>query len=665
MYNNIMATGSRDRPLMLVTGRYAQWQSRFMRYVDTKPNGEALRKCILQGPYKLSNIIILGQPTTDESLAVLKQTIPKTFSNITPENKAHYDAEKEAIHLILTGVGHEIYSSVDACKTTHDMWIAIKRLQQGESLNKQDVKTSLFWEFGILLQGLQNDGESIESYYSRVYKMMNEMVRNQLEVATMQKEVNEICAKKIAKNTNPLALVAAAQQYPESYYQAPKSHKSYAPPSKQSSSTRSHVSTRHKGKEIAKPITPLSEPASEEDSDPEQAQRDKEMQKNLALIAKYFKNLYKPTNNNLRTSSNSRNKNVDTTPRYVNEDHTGQFRNQMTMTVAGARETVGSQQSNWLEDTDEEIEEQELEAHYSFMAKIQEVLPVDSRSDAEPLEKVQYDVEYNVFANERQHSEQPKPINNTCVVEKVNSNVIPDSSNMYDNDNQADQKAEECDDESVVLATLIANLQLDTKENKKFQKQLKKVNTSLTQELKECKYTLEETNRTLGESNITQDRYLVALHDKEVELAKYKTFKDHTIENDTLEHKLKETLGLLAQKKHDIKEGLKIKAYETSVDKEKNDEFVKQSLLTKSSYEAPKSSTYNGRPTFANPMYFKKAQSENPCLYETPYDKDDLANIFAPDKEETLNLKQKSRSKLNKDIVKPYDYTKQNSVYEI
>ncbi|GKF86305.1 hypothetical protein Tco_0254132, partial [Tanacetum coccineum] len=127
------------------------------------------------------------------------------------------------------------------------------------------------------------------------------------------------------------------------YYQAPKPHKSYAPPSKQSASTRSHVTTRHKGKGIAKPSIPSSESAFEEDSDLEQAQRDKDMQKNLALIAKYFKKIYKPTNNNLRTSSNSKNKNVDTTPRYVNENQTGQFGNQRTVTVAGARETVGSQ----------------------------------------------------------------------------------------------------------------------------------------------------------------------------------------------------------------------------------------------------------------------------------------------------------------------------------
>ncbi|GJU68594.1 hypothetical protein Tco_1254853 [Tanacetum coccineum] len=93
-----------------------------------------------------------------------------------------------------------------------------------------------------------------------------------------QKKVNEICAERIAKNASPLALVAAAASpYPDPYYQAPKSHKPYAPTSKQSSSTRSNASTKFKGKEIAKPITPPSESASEEDSDSKQAQRDKDM----------------------------------------------------------------------------------------------------------------------------------------------------------------------------------------------------------------------------------------------------------------------------------------------------------------------------------------------------------------------------------------------------
>ncbi|GJV52440.1 hypothetical protein Tco_1448181 [Tanacetum coccineum] len=80
---------------------------------------------------------------------------------------------------------------------------------------------------------------------------------------------------------------------------------------------------------------------------------------------------------------------------------------------------------------------------------------------------------------------------------------------------------------------------------------------------------------------------------------------------------------------------------------------------------APKCPTFNERPTFANPMYLKKAQYEKPCLYEIPHDQSDPANRLVPDREETLTLERESREKLNKDLVKPYDYTKLNSLYEI
>ncbi|GKF61226.1 hypothetical protein Tco_0181280 [Tanacetum coccineum] len=80
---------------------------------------------------------------------------------------------------------------------------------------------------------------------------------------------------------------------------------------------------------------------------------------------------------------------------------------------------------------------------------------------------------------------------------------------------------------------------------------------------------------------------------------------------------------------------------------------------------APKCATYNGRSTFANPKYLKRAQSDKPRLYEIPYDTSDPANRFCPDGEETVTLEKESRSKLDKDTVKPYDYTYQNSLYEI
>ncbi|GJW14271.1 FAR1-related sequence 5-like protein, partial [Tanacetum coccineum] len=126
--------------------------------------------------------------------------------------------------------------------------------------------------------------------------------------------------------------------------------------------------------------------------------------------------------------------------------------------------------------SDEEIDKQKLEAHYSYMAKIQEVSPKESSSTSQPLEQVQNHDENDVFANVRRHSEQPESINDTYVLKRDDSNVTPDSSNKCTNDNQIDQNAAECVDERDAHANLIANLTLDTEENKTILKQLKKAN---------------------------------------------------------------------------------------------------------------------------------------------------------------------------------------------
>nr|GEU35190.1 hypothetical protein [Tanacetum cinerariifolium] len=332
-----------------------------MRYVDTKANSLALKKCILQGPYVLNEITILGD---------------------------------------------DILSTVDVCTTSKYMWIAIERFTS-------------------------RDEESIELYYLRFYKMMNEMVRIRLKVDTMQRTVTIARARETVGNQVV--------------------HK-----------TRIQCFNCKEFGYFAKEFLKL------------------KTGKNTLIIKKMLM--------------------------------CKQVEQGVPLRVV---------QSDWLDDTDEEINEQELEAHYSFIAKIQEVITIESGSNAEQLKKVQSDTEYNVFANERQHFKQPESINDTYVVEKVDSNVILDLSGMCDNDNHA--------------------------------------------------------------KNYDDER---ALHDQEVELVKYKRFNACTLKNDRLECKLKETLGLLSQKDIDSKEFLKTKGYEISVEKEKNNELVKQSSLTTSRYES-------------------------------------------------------------------------------
>nr|GEX07391.1 hypothetical protein [Tanacetum cinerariifolium] len=79
-----MEAGSRDRPPMLPPGRYPQWRLRFLRYVDTRPNGEALRKCILSGPYKPTTVLVHVVEATDDSPVVPKHTTVETPTNMSP-----------------------------------------------------------------------------------------------------------------------------------------------------------------------------------------------------------------------------------------------------------------------------------------------------------------------------------------------------------------------------------------------------------------------------------------------------------------------------------------------------------------------------------------------------------------------------------------------------
>ncbi|GJR19716.1 retrovirus-related pol polyprotein from transposon TNT 1-94 [Tanacetum coccineum] len=152
-----------------------------------------------------TSVLIAAVEAAENIPPVAAHEEAETIHNMTTENKLYFQAEKEAIFLILTGIGDEIYSTVDACNTAKEMWTAIERLQQ-----------------------------------------------------VIQKPA--------------------------------------------------------RGRRLCK--------------------------KNWHSL-QVFKKLYKPTNNNLRTSSNSRNKTEDTTPSINTQSSQGSLE-QRTMTVAGARETVGS-----------------------------------------------------------------------------------------------------------------------------------------------------------------------------------------------------------------------------------------------------------------------------------------------------------------------------------
>ncbi|GKA01083.1 hypothetical protein Tco_0673748 [Tanacetum coccineum] len=82
-------------------------------YNDKAQRVKPLRKCILKGPYTPTTIVVPVIPATKNSPAVPEQTTIEIVLNMSPANKAHFESEKEAIHLILTGIGRlDIYSTI-------------------------------------------------------------------------------------------------------------------------------------------------------------------------------------------------------------------------------------------------------------------------------------------------------------------------------------------------------------------------------------------------------------------------------------------------------------------------------------------------------------------------------------------------------------------------
>ncbi|GJR80762.1 retrovirus-related pol polyprotein from transposon TNT 1-94 [Tanacetum coccineum] len=287
-----------------------------------------------------------------------------------------------------------------------EMWIAIERLKQGESINVQDLKTNLYWEFRKFTS---RDGESLESYYSRFYKMMNELVKNQNDCYNHQVNVQFLLQLQ-PEWQRFVTLVKQSQELKSVSY-----HKLY-------DILKQH---QYEVNEIrAERITHTANPLALE-----YGHVAKECQKpKRAKDAAYHK---------------------EKMLLYKQEEAGFQF---------------NADQADWRDDTDDEPDDQELEAHYMYMAQLQEVTPDVADNfrpifNSEPLQEVQNDDDhYNVIANNGEHPVQPKSVNDTYLEEQGDTNITIDSLDMSTNGETVDQDDDDLANERDLLATLIDKL---------------------------------------------------------------------------------------------------------------------------------------------------------------------------------------------------------------
>nr|GEW97932.1 hypothetical protein [Tanacetum cinerariifolium] len=284
-------TCSESRPPMLNKENYVPWSSRLLRYAKSRPNGKQIQNSILN------------------------------YDELSDKELKQIEADDQAIQTILLSLPEDIYAAVDSCETAQEIWLRVQQMMKGSDIGNQEKKAKLFkkWE-----RFTSNEEESIESYYHRFLKLMNDLKRNKHfpeKIASNlkflnnlqpewsrhvtivhqtkdlhttnytqlydflkynQKEVDELKAKQIAKTQDPLALMKNSNNpfaFPASHQDQPSFNQNY----------------------LQQPM-----PNPEDITDPTTS-----MNMALTLMAKAFKlNYSTPTNNNKRISSNPRNRQI-------------------------------------------------------------------------------------------------------------------------------------------------------------------------------------------------------------------------------------------------------------------------------------------------------------------------------------------------------------------
>nr|GEV10674.1 hypothetical protein [Tanacetum cinerariifolium] len=313
-----------------------------------------------------------------------------------------------------------------------------------------------------------------------------------------QNEVNEIKAERIARTTNLLVLVA--QQQPVYH---PQNHPTHYT---QNSSTRSQqAATRNREKEIVNSPQPIYDQEPSMVVEDDETSKDKEIDKLMALISLSFKKIYKPT-----TTTFELHQILVKQIKIILQGLT----EALGMKIKGlefghvARECQKLKRSkdaayHW----EKMLLYQELEAHYMYMAQIQEVSPDAADSgpifNAEPLQKVSNDDHYNVFVIESKHPEQSKSVQETYPIEQDEHNVIIDSLDISYDREQIDQNDDDADlaNECELLASLIEKLKCEIDDNKNRNKFLETSNKVLVEKLKGEIENFKNKNKSLESSN--------------------------------------------------------------------------------------------------------------------------------------------------------------------
>nr|GEU92758.1 hypothetical protein [Tanacetum cinerariifolium] len=416
---DIYAAGSESRPPMLNKENYVPWSSRLLWYAKSRPNEKLIHNSILNGPY-------------------VRKMVPEPG-----------DANRE-----------------------------ITQMMKGSDIGIQEKKDKLFneWE-----RFTSNEGESIESYYHRFLKLMNDLKRNKQFPEKIDSNL------KFLNNLQP-----EWSRHVTIVYQTKDLHTA------DYTQLCDFLKYNQKENYLQQPM-----PNPEDITDPTTT-----INMALALMAKAFKlNYSTPTNNNQRISSNPRNRQIAQPGMNMGQDRQMQMikRNQVIQNaVQNLRvQNVGNQngligvqgngngnpvavraEGNAAGQNGNQIRCYNCRGQASTSGTQTDSAPVyDTDGSAEVHENCDDNEIFIMFTQEEQYTKLLEPIPKLHQVPQNNNDVIYEDTSVEQGGETVEQHPVNFKETRALYESLYQNLAIKVEKVNSVNRKLKETNADLTTEL--------------------------------------------------------------------------------------------------------------------------------------------------------------------------------------
>ncbi|GJT04592.1 retrovirus-related pol polyprotein from transposon TNT 1-94 [Tanacetum coccineum] len=315
MSEDIQYAGSDTRPPMLDRTDFDSWQQRIRLYCLGKDNGENIMKSI-----------------TEERARV--------FTDLTAEEKERYKADIRATNILLQGIPKDIYTLINHYTDAKDIWDNVKIILEGSELTKDDRESQLYDEFERFLQ---IKGETIHVYYVRFTKLINDMRNIKMTMSRMQlnskfvnnmlpewsRFITEVKLNRGLKESNFDQLYAYLKQHEVHANENRMMMERFIQPTNDPLALVSNASIQqYPTQSSMSQSTNQPSPADNFQLDSGSSSTEnliESLTNSLSLLTQSYKSNLPQTNNQLRTSSNARNKATVQDGRVVVQDVRGRY----------------------------------------------------------------------------------------------------------------------------------------------------------------------------------------------------------------------------------------------------------------------------------------------------------------------------------------------------